>query len=378
MRVLIVVGNYANVVDGVALTYGQVVRHRRAAGDELLVLGPGARRALTVGPEFVGLPSVPIPVQPEYRFALGIPPVIRRKLERFEPDIVHVASPDLAGWAALEFAAAHAVPAVGAYHSEIARYLRFLPVPAPVGVGLERAVWAWVRRFYARCRQVYVPSPSIAAALRRRGLDVELRPWTRGVDTERFDPRKRDLRWRARLGLDDELPLLLFVARLRREKGLDVLAQVLGRLAHSGPPHRSAIAGDGPERARLARRLPGVHMLGALDRDELATTYASADVFVYPSTTETFGNVTLEAMASGLPTVCADATGSDALVIPGETGELVAADDVDAFVRVLAALLRDPVRRRAMATAARARAEAHSWRRAIDQLVGHWREVVGR
>lgn len=374
MRVLIVVGNYVNVVDGVALTYARLVRTRLAAGDQIMVLGPGADRPkLEPGGRFVPLPSVPIPVQPEYRFALGIPRATRLALEQFEPELVHVASPDLAGSAALDFAAAHQIPAVGSYHSEIARYLRFMPL----GGVLERSVWAWVRRFYERCRHVYAPSEAMVASLRARGLRGDLRVWSRGVDAERFNPVHRDREFRLSLGVPDELPLILFVARLRREKGLDTLAEVLARLAQTGPPHASAIAGEGPRRASLRRRCPNTRFLGELDRGALARAYASADVFLYPSTTETFGNVTLEAMASGLPTICADATGSDALVVRGQTGELAPPGDVAAFVDAITPLLHDAERRRSMGRAARARALEHTWDRAITQLVAHWRDALG-
>lgn len=375
MRVLIAVGNYLNVIDGVALTYARLVRTRVAAGDQILVVGPGADRPkLEPSGRFVPLPSVPIPVQPEYRLALGIPRATRRAIEQFEPELVHVASPDLAGVAALDLAAAHGIPAVGSYHSEIARYLRFLPL----GSVLERSVWAWVRRFYERCRHVYAPSEAMIASLRARGLRGDLRVWSRGVDAERFNPAHRDREFRSSLGISDEqLPLILFVARLRREKGLDTLAEVLARLAQTGLLHASAIAGDGPLLASLRRRCPSTHFLGELDRGALARAYASADLFLYPSTTETFGNVTLEAMASGLPTICADATGSDALVVRGQTGELAPPGDVAAFVDAITPLLRDAERRRSMGRAARARALEHTWDRAIEQLVGHWRDVLG-
>jgi phosphatidylinositol alpha 1,6-mannosyltransferase len=372
MRVLIVVGNYVNVVDGVALTYARLVRARIAAGDQIMVLGPGAARPrLEPSGDFIPVPSMPVPVQPEYRLALGIPRGTRRALEQFEPELVHVASPDLAGSAALDFAAAHGVPAVGSYHSEIARYLRYLPL----GAALERSVWAWVRRFYERCRHVYAPSEAMVASLRARGLRGDLRVWSRGVDAERFNPVHRDRELRAALGADDELPVILFVARLRREKGLDTLVEVLARLAQTDVPHVSAIAGDGPLREYMRRRCPSTRFLGELDRGALARAYASADLFLYPSETETFGNVTLEAMASGLPTICADATGSDALVIPGETGELAPPGDAAAFVDAITPLLRDAERRRAMGRAARARALRHTWDRAIEQLVGHWRDA---
>jgi glycosyltransferase involved in cell wall biosynthesis len=377
-RVALVVGNYVNVVDGVALTFGRLVRTRLLAGDQLLVLAPDAERPRLQAPgPFVPLPSIPVPVQPEYRLALGIPASARRRLERFEPELIHVGSPDLAGVAAVEFAAAHGIPAVASYHSEIARYLRYLPGLAVLaGASLERAVWRWVRDFYNRCRQVYVPSAAMLEALRDRGITTQLRVWGRGVDTARFTPSRRSLSWRRSLGIADDQILIGFVARLRWEKGLSTLAAVLDRLSTMAPDHASFIAGDGPARAELERRCPATRFLGELDVAALARAYASADLFLYPSATETFGNVTLEAMASGLPTICADALGSRSLVIPGETGELILPRDVEAFTQAAARLIADPARRHAMAGAARAAASRRSWEQAIDACVGHWDEVL--
>ena len=375
----IVVGNYVNVVDGVALTFGRLVRERLLAGDRLIVLAPGSSQPRVEPPgPFFTLPSIPVPVQPEYRLALGIPRAARRALERLEPELVHVGSPDLAGVTAVDFARVHGIPAVASYHSEIAGYLRYLPgLAAPLGPGLERGVWRWMRSFYGRCRQVYAPSEVMVEALRERGITSDLRVWGRGVDTERFSPTRRSLAWRRSLGVADDQPLIGFVARLRWEKGLATLAATLERLAQTmDPAPASFIAGDGPARAELERRCPHTRFLGELGPAELARAYASADLFLYPSATETFGNVTLEAMASGLPTVCADSPGSRALVRPGETGELLPATDVDGFALAAEGLLGDPERRRRMGAAARLRAEERSWARAIAQLVGHWDAAI--
>lgn len=384
-RVALIVGNYVNVVDGVALTYGRVVRERLLAGDQLLVLGPGparGRRArVEPGGAFLELPSLAVPVQPEYRVALGLPPAVRRRLEAFEPELIHVASPDLAGAAALDFAAAHGIPAVAAYHSEIAGYLRYLPGPALLGRALERGVWRWIAEFYGRCRRVYVPTASTLEDLRRRGIDTQLELWGRGVDLERFSPRWRSPSWRRRVGVpaeDSDCPVVLFAARLRWEKGLDVLAEVLATLERRGLRHRAVIVGDGPGRASLRRRLRGARLLGELEVGALAEAFASSDLFLYPSPTETFGNVTLEAMASGLPCLCADAPGSRSLVLAGETGELAPAGSVEAFVELAAALLADPARRRRLGAAARRRAEGYAWSAACARLGDLWADALGQ
>jgi len=390
-KVALIVGNYVNVVDGVALTYGRVVRERLLAGDELMVFAPGpgsgCRPPIEAAGASVVLPSMAIPVQPEYRLALGIPRAQRRRLEAFEPELIHVASPDLAGVAALDFAAAHGLPTVAAYHSEIARYLRYLPLwsrlPAPLAAGgalLEGVVWAWIRRFYNRCGQVLVPTEATRTDLRRRGVVRPTALWGRGVDLERFSPRWRSPQWRAGVGATGAHapPVILFAARLRWEKGLDVLCAVLRGLEARGVPHTAVIVGEGPAAGELRRELPRAHFLGALDVGALAQAYASADLFLYPSPTETFGNVTLEAMASGLTPLCADLLGSRSLVRDGETGTLVPAGDVSAFIEAAAALLADAPRRARLGRSAREYAAEHSWAVASARLARLWTEALGQ
>jgi glycosyltransferase involved in cell wall biosynthesis len=209
--------------------------------------------------------------------------------------------------------------------------------------------------------------------LSRRGIRGELRLWSRGVDRERFSPLHRSETWRARIGVGEAVPVVLFVGRLRREKGARRLADLLSWLAARGPSHRAVIVGDGPEERALRRRLPDARFLGRLDGPALGEAYASSDLFVQPSDTETFGNVTLEAMAAGLPVVGVDAPGSRSLIDPGISGLLVAAEDL---APATAGLLRDPARRRAMGARARERSSAYSWGSALDQLVDQYGELV--
>jgi glycosyltransferase involved in cell wall biosynthesis len=147
-------------------------------------------------------------------------------------------------------------------------------------------------------------------------------------------------------------------------------------LKHMAVPHRTVIVGDGPDRDFVARELPHAIFTGALHGEALATAYASSDIFVFPSDSESFGNVTLEAMASGLPTVCADATGSRSLVVPGETGFLAPAGDVGAFTRHVTALAQDTALRRRMGEAARQRALGFSWEETLARMLGYYRALL--
>jgi glycosyltransferase involved in cell wall biosynthesis len=189
------------------------------------------------------------------------------------------------------------------------------------------------------------------------------------VDTERFHPGRRSPEVRAALGIEAAEPVIAFAGRLVREKRLDTLIEVAAALRLAGMPHRVLIIGDGPDRAMLERGLPGARFTGFLTGDALAAAYASSDIFLFPSDTESFGSVTLEAMASGLPTVCADATGSRCLVSPGESGFLAPATDPASFVGPLSALIGDEPLRRAMGQAARARSLGFSWDAAMAGLL---------
>jgi glycosyltransferase involved in cell wall biosynthesis len=233
-----------------------------------------------------------------------------------------------------------------------------------------------VRRFYDACAEVYVPSPSMIEALRADGVTADLRLWPRGVDTARFHPGKRSQEWRAARGIGADEVVVAFISRLVREKRVAEVAAVFARLRAAGIAHRALFVGDGPERAFLEQQAPGGLFEGFLSGEDLATAYASSDVFLFPSDTETFGNVTLEAMASGLPTVCADATGSRSLVDPGVTGYLAAVGDEDALYEAVASLVADGALRRRLGQAARERSHAYSWEQAMTGLLARYQTLA--
>ena len=372
LRLALVSGSYDYIKDGIALTLNRLVGFLLSNGVEVLVFAPvGPRPALEHAGKLVRVPSVPLPLRPEYRVALGLPRLARREMERFRPHLVHIAVPDLLGRSALHAARTMRVPVVASYHTRYETYLKHygLELARPF---LER----YLKTFYNSCRELYVPSQSMADELKNQGITAPMPLWQRGVDSNRFDPKKRSSAWRARIGVAANEPVVLFVSRLVREKQLSTLADVLRRLASTGVPHRSVVVGDGPERARLERALPATHFTGFLDGDELATAYASSDVFLFPSCTESFGNVTLEAMASGLPTVCADATGSRTLVLSGVTGVLVAEGAPEGFVSALARLLVDEKLRSQLGGAARARSLEFNWDAPMQLLLERYRALA--
>lgn len=369
LRVALVTSSYNFIADGVALTLNRLVGYLLDQGVEVLVFAPtGETPAFAHQGTVVPVPSVALPARPEYRLAFGLSGAARRALLDFQPDLVHIAVPDLLGHAALAFAKKHNIPAVASYHTRYETYLKHYWYLAP----LEGLLKSILRRFYGAVREVYVPSDSTREALLADGLVDNFKPWPRGIDTERFSPARRSTAWRARHGIGADEIVILHVSRLVREKRLDTLTAALKQL-----PYRKVIVGDGPDRGFAERQLPDALFLGHQSGDELVTAYASSDLFVFPSDSESFGNVTLEAMASGLPCVCANATGSRSLVVDGETGFLADASDADGFARHLSRLATDTALRARMGEAARARALTFSWPETLGRMLGYYRTLTG-
>jgi phosphatidylinositol alpha 1,6-mannosyltransferase len=241
---------------------------------------------------------------------------------------------------------------------------------------VEGLLWVYLRRFYRQCEHVYVASPSIADTLEAHGLRRGVHLWERGVDVQHFHPRRRSVEWRREQGIGDDEVVVLFVGRTVREKGLSILADVDRRLTGRGVRYHLVVVGDGPDRDALELEAPSARLLGFLRGDALARAYASADVFLFPSETETLGNVTLEAMASGLPAVCADAPGSDHLVIDGVTGFLVEPGNGEAFANRVLTLIADRALRAEMGEQARARARSSDWATALERLLHLYRRAL--
>lgn len=317
------------------------------------------------------VPSVPFLPYPYYRLGLPFAGALDHVVDRFAPDLVHVVSPTFLGMYGVQYARGRGLPVVAGFHTDFVSYFRFYGVGALAELG-----WKYLAWFYNQCDMTYAPAPSVAAALRARGIGP-IEVWGRGIDAARFTPTFRSDALRERVGATD-VPLLLFVGRLVREKNLDILAGAAKRLERAGRPFRLAFVGEGPLLAELRRRLPHAHFAGWQHGEDLARWYASADLFVFPSTTETFGNVVLEGFASGLPAIVADAGGVRDLVTHDVNGRLAVPDSVDDFTAQLEALLARPseisrLRCGALETAARYRGTEVNHR-----LVESYQRIVAR
>ena len=317
------------------------------------------------------MPSVPLPGRSEYRLAYRIPASVKVKIRDFAPSLFHVASPDPLGYAAIRLAQKWNIPSVASYHARHDIYSHYY------GFGFLAAPWQrYLRHLYAPCRQILAPSREIVELLKSEGIGKDIRLWSRGVDLTRFNPGFRSLEWRRSLGIADDEVVVAFIGRMVVEKNVGIVEQVSRLLMQRGVAHKLLFVGEGAERTRLQGKLANAVFTGFLDGDELSRAYASADIFFFPSITETFGIVTLEAMASGLPSVCADATGSASLVVPGETGYLVDEKDISGFTEAVARLIGSSDLRRQMGANAIARCRSFEWGQAMETVESYYREVL--
>jgi glycosyltransferase involved in cell wall biosynthesis len=319
--------------------------------------------------DLVGLPNVPMPVKGrgEYRLPTGIGAAVKCDLEAFQPNIVHVSSPDPSGHAALRWAQDHNIPVLASVHTRFETYPRYYNMAF-----LEPLIIRLLRRFYTRCDALVAPSQSMIDELLAMEMHADIGLWSRGVDRTIFSSARRDPEWRRSLGLAETDVAIVFLGRLVMEKGLDVFAETIVQLRARGVPHKVLVIGDGPARGWFGANLPGAIFAGFKTGEALGQALASGDIFFNPSVTETFGNVTLEAMASGLPVVAAGATGSASLVAEGVTGRLVVPTskeaDAIAFAEALAPYCVDPALRAAHGAAGETRACDYSWE-AINAVV---------
>ena len=361
-------------MDGPVRALNRLVAHIEARGHSALVFAPTtATPALRHSGELVPIPSVPLPgKRSEFRLGLGLTAEARRRLAAFAPTIVHVATPDWLGLSALNYARDHGLPAVASFHTRFDTYPRYY------GMGwLEKHITRYMRYFYARCARVYAPSQSMVDELTRDRIGRDVRLWARGVDQALFNPARRDLSWRRGLGIDDSAIVVAFVGRIVLEKGIEVFATATNKARADNPRIRALVVGDGPERARFETLLPDAAFTGFLEGEALARAYASADIFFNPSITETFGNVTLEAMASGVPSVCAAASGSRSLIEDGETGLLIAdAGNASGFASAISKLAANPAQRMRMGALARTRSASFQWDAILDRLITDYQEIV--
>ena len=357
LRVALFSGNYNYVRDGANQALNRLVGYLLRQGVKVRVYSPTVKEpAFPATGDVVSIPAVPIPGRSEYRLPLAIPAHVRRDLAEFDPNVVHVSSPDIVGHRAVSWARRHKVAAVASVHTRFDTYLAYYHLQA-----LEPLARGIMRRFYHRCEVVMAPAESTAAILRAQRMNRDITIWARGIDREQFNPERRDMEWRRSIGIADDEMVIAFLGRIVMEKGLDVFADAIHAFAPRGLRHRALVIGEGPARPWFEQQLPDAIFTGQLTGNDLARALASADLFLNPSVTETFGNVTLEAMACSLPVIAAEGSGTTSLVRDNVTGTLVDGADPDAFADALEAYASDPDLRRRHGEAGLAIARTMDW-----------------
>jgi len=364
MRVSLVTETYFPQVNGVSRTLGQLVNHLRERGDEVQLIHPDYKQS-TSDPNTLLVRSFTVPFYKELH--LPLPPFgkVKRALNAFRPDVVHIATEATLGLTVLRHCLWHKIPTVSSFHTNFDQYSDHYRVGF-----LKGLIWRYLRWFHNKTRETYVPSRATIADLETRGFE-RLILWPRGVDSTTFRPdRPGRAHVRECLGFTPENVVVTYVSRIAAEKNIAYLAKALQDVASSRPDARFLFVGDGPERANLEAMMgPHAKFVGYRTGDELADYYAAGDIFAFSSLTETFGNVVLEAMASGMPVVALKAGGVGEIIRPGETGALIAPDEPsEVFASVVASLVDDAERRKMLAAGALCHARSQSWSEIMEAL----------
>ncbi|WP_028966000.1 glycosyltransferase family 4 protein [Sphingomonas phyllosphaerae] len=373
LRVAFVSGNYNYVRDGANQAQNLLVGYLLDQGVQVRVYSPTTPTpAFEARGTVVDVPAIPMPGgRGEYKLGRGLPARPRRDMEAFDPHLVHVSSPEFLGHAAVTWARRHGLPVVATVHTRFETYFQYYGLSL-----IQPVIVAILRRFYNRADRVLVPTPSMAQVVRDLGVTSPISIWGRGVNHRRFHPDARDLAWRRSLGIADDEVTIGFLGRLVLEKGLGVFADVLARLDALGVRHRVLVVGKGPARDWFAERVPQAAFAGFQSGDDLGRAVASMDLLFNPSVTETWGQVTSEAMAAGVPVVAARATGAVDLLEDGRTGFLVPPEDLDGYAAAIARLVSDPALRAAIGRAAHDRAQDFRWETANAAVLQAYGEVL--
>lgn len=334
--------------DGASRTVFQLINRIDKSKFEFLFLCAVPPR-LIFKHKFIEFPSMVVPFNKDYRMSLPFLAERRfkKQMDKFKPDVIHVSTPSLLGKRAILYGNTRGIPIISIYHTHFIAYIEYYFRKAPLFIRPFRKLMSMsTADFYNRCNLVYVPTKTIINELESFGVRSNImKLWQRGVNLEVFNPSKRDKAFLKRITGNDR-PSILFASRLVWEKNLDLLIKINHRLMESGLGFNMVIAGEGNAESELKEALPDAFFTGRLSHSDLAKLYASSDVFLFTSISETYGNVVAEAMASGIPCVIANGGGSVDFVQNGINGYLCKHDDVDIFVKRITMLLKDEATRK--------------------------------
>lgn len=374
LRVGVVTETYPPEINGVANTMLHLVEGLEKRGHRIALIRPRqpgeSRTTGAIERPQILVPSLPIPGYSGLRFGLPVYWRLMRTWRRAPPDLIYIATQGPLGRAALNAARVIGIPSLTGFHTQFHQY------SSHYGLGLLKGpIVENLRRFHNRSDATLVPNKVLRGELIDLGFE-NVHLFSRGVNTELFDPDRRSEELRRSWGCAPGGSAVLYVGRLAAEKNLELALQAFERIVAKAPDTKFILVGEGPERERLRRTHPKLILPGSKIDVELATHYASADMFLFPSLTETFGNVVLEALASALPTVAFDYAAAGACIRGQENGIKVPLGDSEAFVEAAVNALGDEARLRTMRDAARITAENMSWERVLADLEKLFFEVI--
>ncbi len=357
------------LVDGVSHTLSYLQRSLEAEKIDYRFFSPFLPTDENWAGKVMHVLSVPFPLYTKYRVSLPAFHDLRNSLDKFAPDIIHICSPFFLGFFAYRYAAEVGIPAVNSFHTRFVSYLKYY------GSGwFEPYGWRYLRWFYNHGNICFVPSEATIRELDSRGFS-NLTLWERGIDRSRFSPVFADRHLKNHWSPEGN-PVALFTGRLVKEKDVETLLGAHRILRKRKVSYKLVFVGDGPMRGQIEKEAPDAFLAGHLQGDLLSRAYASADIFVFPSTTESFGNVVLEAAASGLPVIGAAEGGVGDLILDGETGFLTIPRNHEDFALKMEALLTNESLRNEMAAGALDFALQKSWSQINHRLFQSYEKLI--
>lgn len=376
LRVAMVTETYPPEVNGVAATVARLVQGLRGRGHALQLVRPRQDKADSAAEHDrfaeVLMRGLPIPRYPQLKMGLPCKRALLQLWTARQPDVVHIATEGPLGWSALQVALHLRLPVVSDFRTNFHAYSQHYGI-----AWLRSPIMAYLRKFHNRTHCTMVPTPALRAELQGSGFQG-LKVVARGVDTQQFDPARRSYALRASWGAGPDTVVVLCVGRLAAEKNLTTLLHAFEAMRRVNPVMRLVLVGDGPERAALQARCPDAIFPGVRRGEDLATHYASADLFVFPSMTETFGNVVPEAMASGLAVLAYDHAAAGQLIHSGKNGVLARLNDSQDFCDAAASIVGAGAWLRALGTQARATACRLDWAQVVEAVESEYMNAIVR
>jgi glycosyltransferase involved in cell wall biosynthesis len=376
VKLAIVTETFPPEINGVAMTFGVISRELGLRGHSVSVYRPWRRDLAGEKPrgEYTqhAMPGLPIPGYPLLRIGLPAKGELMRRWSVGRPDLVHVATEGPLGLSAIRAARSLGIPVTSSFHTNFHAYTRHYRVPLFRGIALR-----WLRHVHNLTGRTFVPTAELCDELRSMGF-ANLGVLSRGVDTRQFRPDRRSYTLRNEWGAAPSDPVVIHVGRMAAEKNYPVLFRIYGAMKRANPACRFVLAGEGPLKKGLMRAHPDCVFAGFFSREEIGRYYASADIYVHASLTETFGNVLTEAMASGLAAAGFDYAAARMFIRDGESGLTAPCGDEAALTAAAVRLATDAGLRGRVRMAGRAAVEAQSWEKVIGLFEGDLVEAAGR